>query len=157
MFNVAPEGVVVLIPTRPDCPNIAAVFKVARLALVIAKTFGAESALEAVTFPETLSVEPVPVMLIPTDPNGPKMDAVLSLKTLALVVALTTGAESVLEAHALPVTLRDSPAPTPPIPTAPYILVTLMVVVLVLSTKTVGVVILEVSVTKGFTFPEKIE
>ena len=155
-FNMAPEPVV-LIPTRPDCPKMDAVLSTKALALVVAKTLVVDRELEAETFPETLSVEPVPVILIPTDPAVPKMDAVLRRKALALVVAKTLGAAIALDTHALPLTLRDSPPPPPPIPMVPFKLVTLMEVVFLLSIKTVGAVIMELSVTKGFTFPEKIE
>ena len=112
---------VTLIPTDPNGPNMDAVLSSGVLALVVAKTFGAESALEAVTFPETLSVEPVPVMLIPTDPNGPKMDAVLSLKALALMVAKTLRVARVLEMNTLPETFRIAPPPAQLIPTKPVV------------------------------------
>jgi hypothetical protein len=117
-LRVAPAPVV-LIPTKPDDPKMAEVFKEARLALVVAKTLGAESAFEVQTFPATLRAAPAPVVLIPTKPDGPKMAAVFREARLALVVAKTLRAERPFETQTFPATLRAAPAPVVLIPTKP--------------------------------------
>jgi hypothetical protein len=118
MFRDAPDAVV-LIPTRPAVPKMAEVFREAKLALVVAKTFGAESAFEAHTFPATLRVAPEARVPIPTRPRGPVMNAVLSVLTFALVVTKTLGVERAFEVHVFPATLRVAPPPVVFRPTVP--------------------------------------
>ena len=51
----------------------------------VAKTFGADRALEAQTFPATLRVAPPPVVLIPTNPVVPNIPVTFTLGMLAVV------------------------------------------------------------------------
>ena len=81
----APEPGLVLIPTQPRGPNMLAVLDVRAFIETVAKTYGAERAFEAQTFPATLRVAPPPVVLIPTNPVVPNIPVTLTLGILAVV------------------------------------------------------------------------
>ena len=119
-MRVAPEPVV-LIPTKPEVAKMADVFKEAKLALVVAKTLGAAREFETQTLPATFNREPLPVVLIPTKPEVPKMASVFKELTLVLVVAKTLGAARAFETQTLPATFSRAPPPVVLIPTKPVV------------------------------------
>ena len=67
------------IPTLPVVEKMVEVFKDSKLALVNAKTFGVARAFEAHALPAMLSVAPVPMTPIPTDPEVPDIDVVFRI------------------------------------------------------------------------------
>ena len=119
-LSAAPEPTVP-IPTKPEVPNIAAVFVTpATFMETVAKTLGAERAFDTYAFPATLRVAPEPTVPIPTNPDVPKMAEVfVTPVTFIETVAKTLGVESALETNAFPATLSAAPDPTVPIPTKP--------------------------------------
>ena len=77
-FRVAPPPAL-LIPMKPVVEQMVEVFKDSKLALVNAKTFGVARAFEAHALPAMLSVAPVPMTPIPTDPEVPDIDVVFRI------------------------------------------------------------------------------
>ena len=70
---------------------------------VVANTLGAVSEFEANTLPRICKVAPSDVLVpIPTKPEVPNMDVVLSVGVFIEVVANTLGAVSAFEANTLP-------------------------------------------------------
>ena len=110
------------IPTVPEVPESTDTLSVVTLAKV-AKIFGVDTAFETHTLPATFRVAPpvVPASRpIPTEPEVPKMAAVLVTPTTFMEVsAKTLGVDSAFEIHTLPAMFSVEPEPLVPMPTKP--------------------------------------
>jgi hypothetical protein len=91
------------------------------LAFMVGKTFMVVRELEIQTFPRTFRVEPVPVVLIPTEPEVPKIASVFKEVTLAFTVAKTLVAARAFETQTFPATLSLAPPPAQFTPTNPVV------------------------------------